>query len=494
MPEKYSGEELGRQLWQAKQSFRYFLRNHVYIADRTSEGDLRGVLKWRWWPAHESMVADLETHPRLVVAKARQLGMSWMLAARRVWQAMFQANSLHGVVSAGETEAVEFVWKCAFIIAHLPYEPLPTLAVENSLELEFTASHGRIMGFPSTPKAGRGYTFTTFTADEAAFHPYASRNFAAYSTATTGEIAIVSSAGDDERQVLTDWFQRMWKMARNGENGFYAKFYPPSHNPTHTEEWLAARKAELLATPGQFEREHPSTPEEAFASMLTLRFNPDAVRDGMAYAMTQVPVKPDVAEVGDNPYLTVWAYPTPGASYVMATDPAEGKGRDYTTTVVLETRTLRHVATLRDRVQEPTTHASQAVRLARWYNNAFWVVERAKGEAIIGVAMAQGCRLYREFRTPNSVGVPGFPITAQTRPGLIDDLGKVIASRELNSPDQNFWAECGIFVTTDGKPQALKGGHDDLPSAMWYAVRGARQPEALVSQEAYSMGALVEAY
>ena len=172
----FAGDDLRREMTLAALDFRYFLKNHVYIADRTPDGQLRGVLKWEWWPVHDEICDDLlgtaTTPPqaRLTMLKARQIGISWLLAAYQLHGAMFTPNFLGGEVSAGQDESAELVTKAIFILAHLPYASIPTLSTENKSELKFNATNGAIVAFPSTPNAGRGYTFSRFIADEAAFH------------------------------------------------------------------------------------------------------------------------------------------------------------------------------------------------------------------------------------------------------------------------------------------------------------------------------------
>lgn len=487
-PGLYAGEDLARELVEASESFAYFLRHHVYIAERNPSGDVTGVIQWEWWPdVHDPMTEDLERAERLIILKARQLGVSWMLAAWMVHGAMFMPNFLGGVVSAGEAEATEFLWKCHFIIDHLPWDPPPTLETDNSLELGFAASGGRIIGYPSTPKAGRGYTFSRWVTDEAAFHQYAARNFAAYSAATVGPIVIVSSAGDDERRVTTDWFQRMWLGARDGANRFAARFYPVSVRPGRDEEWKADKRAEMAATPGQYEREYPETPEQAFRSMLLLRFDVAAIDEGVAYAKTQRPLE----AVNDLPdilrgcaALRVWSTPRPGVPYVIGGDGSKGVGADYADAVVMEARTLRTVAELWSNTMEPAEFGARLAALAKWYNNAWSMIGRRWGETLIVQLTLAGCRVWAE-RTPAQIregkpGIPGFDETGHSKPALIDDLALAIQSRALTDPSPAFWGECAVYILdpTTGKTNAAVGHHDDTVTARALAVRMAAQPGA----------------
>lgn len=489
---RYAGIELANELVKCTESFEHFLRRHVYIAERNPSGDVMGVTKWEWWAdIHPKLVNDLEQQQRLIVLKARQLGVSWALAAWMVHGAMFTPNFNGGVVSAGEDEAQEFIWKCQFVLDHLPWETVPTLSTQNTLELQFAASKGKISGFPSTPKAGRGGTYSRWVTDEAAFHPYAARNYAAYGAATDGAIVIVSSAGDDERKVTTDWFQRQWTAARDGENNYVARFYHPSVRPGRDDAWKAAKRAEMAVTPGQYDREYPETPEQAFRSMLLLRFDVAAIDHGVAYAKTQQPI----AALNDlpyplqnKPYLTVWATPNPSTPYIVGADGAKGVGLDFADAVVMEARTLRTVAELRSNVVEPAEFGAQVAALAKWYNDAWCMVGRKWGETIlVQLAVAQ-CRVWHE-RTPAQIqsgakGIPGFDETGQSKPALIDDLAEAIKTGQLSDPSPVFWQECSVYTldANTGKTEAASG-HDDTVIARALGVRMSGQPGAQSGHE-----------
>ena len=487
LSDKFSGPDLGREVIRADRSFEYFLRNHVYIAERNPQGDVTGVIKWEWWPdIHDQLVHDLEQEPKIIMLKARQVSVSWSLAAWYVHGAMFTANALEGGVTAGEIEAAEFVWKCQFILDHLPYDPLPTLEKSNTLELEFASSKGRILFFPSTPKAGRGYTFTRWVTDEAAFHAYAARNYAAYLGATVGPIVIVSSAGDDERKVTTDWFQRMWLGARDGTNPFKYRFYPPSVRPGRDEAWKAERRALMAATPGQYEREYLEPPEMAFRSMLRLRFDVEAIEEGAAYAAAVQPMR--AAELPQklqgSPYLTVWATPSPGQPYVIGADGSKGVGADFADAVVMEARTLRTVAEIRSNTMEPAVFGEMVAALAKWYNDAWCMVGRKWGETMLVQLSIAQCRVWHE-RTAAQIdsgatGMPGFDETGHSKPALIDGLADAIRTRQLSDPSPYFWREASVYIldAATGKTEAASGNHDDTIVARALAVRMAGQPGA----------------
>ena len=116
------------------------------------------------------------------------------------------------------------------------------------------------------------------------------------------------------------------------------------------------------------------------------------------------------------------------------------------------------------------------------------MVERSHGEAILVQLTLAGCRVWKEYSNRigpvvQAVGTPGFPMTGQTRPGLLDDFAEVIHDRSFSSPDPVFWQEAGSFVVVvtaanNKRAQAARGAHDDTQMAAALAVRMSRQPGA----------------
>lgn len=477
------------ELVKASLSFSYFLFNHVFIRDVLPDGSTRTV-QFQHWPLHDKILHDLETHKRIIDLKARQLGFSWLMAAWADWNMMFGNGFKVGMTSAGETEAVEFIDKCRFIFQHLPYETPVVLDPDNTLKLGVLGSS--IMGYPSTPKAGRGENFNLFIADEAAFHPYAQEAYASYEAATEyGQIVIVSSAGDTERQVTNDFFQRQYNGAP--DNGFIARFYPWHMRPGRDGEWYEIRKARLSGKAGQLQREYPSTVEEAFRSMLSLYFDLDAVAWGKSQSALP---KPSVKlPEGISPdHLKIWSEPRPSEPYVIYSEAAEGIGKDYTVTTIAETRSLRVVCRFRENVMTPEAHGAKARLLAVWYNSAYAGWERNKGEGIAAAFAGYG-RVYKHPQpraTRPGVVVPpaerpGLPITEQTRDFLLQQMYDVVKDGALNDPDSAFWDEAGRFIiverTTETglkhyRPQAAPGAHDDIVMSDVGIVHLAKQPGA----------------
>lgn len=287
-----------------------------------------------------------------------------------------------------------------------------------------------------------------------------------------------------------NYFHELYQRGADPEQPDWASWQMPTRtNPHIAPEEIAAAQRDL---PGPlFAQEY----EASFLALAEARFNLEVVN--AALAVCRAPLQGAAVPSGiETPYLSLWGLPRPGVPYVAYTDSAEGKGRDYTVTVVLEARTLRHVATLRDNTLEPGQHATYADKLGRWFNEAFWGVERNRGEAVLYVVGQTGYpRVYWHEESAQTLQQRlagtrpttrlGFPVTEHTRLGLIDDLAQAIDDRSLQSDDAVFWRECQSFVHNDrGRPEAAPGAHDDCVLAIAGAVRMARQPGAQTLREA----------
>lgn len=188
--------------------------------------------------------------------------------------------------------------------------------------------------------------------------------------------------------------------------------------------------------------------------------------------------------------LRVYQLPIPGRAYVQYTDPAEGKGRDYCGTGWMDAVTLQIVAVLEDNTREPQKHADIAVDVGEWYNRPLTGFERAKGEAIAMVFGRRSVpRIYEHVDNPNSPqqwanGIeekrrPGFPMTEQSKRGLIDRLADRIDSMATATPDKRMLEQARSYIVTERMTtEAEAGGHDDLVYVWAGCLLMAEQPGA----------------
>ncbi len=270
---------------------------HVYIEsdDAKHPGPVRFNLfgyqarRAIWWAKRRSEV----------VLKPRQMGFSWLLAALKVWTSGCHEAWHSAVFSRRLREAKKQLWRCAYIVDHYAApELLSPYASKSTEQIEF-ANGSTIIAFPSTEDVGISYTFQLVVADEGAFHPYGSANYAAYfpAIAPGGQFILNSTA--NPKLGPNGFFYDMWEDAQctlphshapfegslglepredcESPSGLRAVFIHWSERPGRDEEWRAEQKRRLRRQADSFDAFYPDTPEAAFVGKEGLvfpQFNP----------------------------------------------------------------------------------------------------------------------------------------------------------------------------------------------------------------------------
>jgi hypothetical protein len=218
------------------------------------------VIRMELWPHLAERAAAWQTGLSEDILKARQLGLSWLLAAYAVYVGRkSHANVL--LISQGLLESKELLEKVEFIATHYlapgaEWDAKSPIRLRKSTGTDLRIEGGgTIRALPSTADAGRSFTASLVVVDEAAFHDYAEENYRAYypTVADGGQLLVVSTSAGP-----AGWFfQRFVRSLR-------AVFIPWWARPDRGTAWLAETKAEM--TTEEFQREFPATQEEAFAA------------------------------------------------------------------------------------------------------------------------------------------------------------------------------------------------------------------------------------
>ena len=120
-----------------------------------------------------------------------------------------------------------------------------------------------------------------------------------------------------------------------------------------------------------------------------------------------------------------------------------------------------------------------AVRLAKWYNDALLVIEsntlemqqNSEGDGsqyvLDKAAEIYGAHLYCRESPPEDItdGVPrkwGFHTNAKTKPLILDFAQWAISERAWDEPSEHCLDEFSMYVIEAGKYTAPKGKHDDI--------------------------------
>lgn len=358
-------------------------------------------------PYQDALLVD--TAPRVIVAKSRQIGIS-QAAAFIVAVEMLNAGTVL-VISRDQGAAGDFL---GYVRTALLGDPeAPELVTDNAYELAL-ANGGTAVAQPATRKAGRGTPATLVILDEQAWQDYAALIWTAVLptlAATDGRLIVLSSVNGQG-----NLFHQLWQAATAGAHlaaetvgpdgargqgaGWSWHFFPWSVHP----DWRA--------TPGWYAAQVDRLGAEAAGQ----EFGVDFLRSGAARFDPD-----DIDALWRMPALLP---PEVGHRYVTAWDIARKRDATVGFTFDVSTAPFRVVAYERHlRLSYP----EQARRIeARHvaYPGETWVESNGPGDPLI------------QFLT---VPVKEFVTTALTKRNALDALLLLLQRRELIAPHLPEW-------------------------------------------------------
>ncbi len=459
-----------------------FVRECVHIYDATGQDWVRFEL----WPAQSETLATMAGSRKLVVLKARQLGITWLCLSYALWLLIFSAPATVLLFSLREEEAKELLWRLRGMYERLPGW-LRARAVTHSNETRWILSNGsRALAFST--RSGRSYTGTLALVDEADFV----RDLPQFLNAVKptidagGQLFLVSTS--DKKQPVSA-FKNLFRAAGGTppEGGEYRRIFLPWYaRPGRDEAWRATVQAEMYAQRGthdDFYAEYPATAEEALAAeQLDRRLPWVHLREVGAPSGGDLPKVPPPPEGVALPGLVVWEQPVPGRRYVIGADPAEGNpNSDESAATVLDAVTWGQVAELAGKI-EPSMFAGYMDEIGRWYNGADVMVERNNhGHLVIReLQRLGGLRLLEGYD-----GKVGWLSNIKGKPllyGLVADAVRdgVCVIRGGETAAQLASIEASTL-------HAPRGLHDDRADAFALAIAGvawkaAAAPSTVVAQ------------
>lgn len=499
-----------RGLWQAPAAcgsadalpaFPAFLSTYVYIKDA-------GGTKFSPWPWQSELATALPLLKRVQCYKARQLGMSWVVAAYGLHTALTNPGGDVLLMSQTEPDAIELLAKCKFIFDHLPDALKPELGRDNTKILEFAGLHSAIRALPSTERAGRGFTGKLVVADEHAFHQWAEANMAAVDPTIEagGQFISLSSANG-----VGNLFHQLWTKATQtrepliptpgpdgaftfggklealaktlGPSAWAGLFLPYNVRPGRTDAWWDAKKAETTPT-WLIYQEYPREPEEGFVqtgrpvfAKEYLDLHKRATRDPLPKAQW-----PAELAAWNPEELRLFALPVAGHHYVAGADVAEGlEHGDYCALSVLDRDAAERpeqVVTLHGH-WPPDEWAKLIDVLARLYPG-LWAVER-NNHGLATILKLQELKtpgLYREAPVQTKPGQAaeqgkvGWTTSSVTKPLMIDELEEGLRTFGLTLRDVLYFPELTFYQTKpNGATGAPAGQWDDRVIALAIALQ-----------------------
>jgi hypothetical protein len=452
----------------ASRSFVDFL-DHVKVIEPPPG---RGVIPFAKWE-HLMEVVELFGTERLIsILKARQVGLSWLLAAYACWTALYHQGANVMLFSQGELEAKALLQKVRSIYDELPPHLQGVLTTNSTTEMRFEDMGSKVTALPSTEKAGRGETGTLVIQDEADFHEYADANYAAIKPTIDagGQLIQVSTSN---KKNMSSLFKALYREAP--DNGFSKRFYSWSVRPERDQAWYDRVRREAPDTAEMnsdlyMEQEYPRTEEEALAASRVLSaFDADVLESMMD------DVRKPVANIG---LANIYQKPSVGKRYMAGSDSSHGVGADFGVTVVMDATTGMVVADIVANYISPEDLAVETVDLLEKYHNPIWAIEDNEW-GILAIRRAQELEypnLYERLRPGRTSGTqvmrPGWHTDEKTRYILWGELIQAVKDRLIVIPNREGLIQFTSVIRNPdkgGRIEAMTGAHDDYPLAVGIA-------------------------
>lgn len=444
-----------------------------------------GPVPFDLWPSQREALHEALNEKYLIILKARQLGVTWVLGALLgLWECMAYPTGETLVLSKTEDDAKHVIERANFLYDSLP--PLLQAIFPRSIERvdRIGIQHGpmvsSLISLSSAGGAGRSRTFRRVIADERAHWENSDERMASIkpTIGDVGKLVELSTAKgyNSFRDTYLGAVDPGEDTARG--NGYRRLFFGALARPDRDEEWVERERRNL----GMYgPQELPLTASEAFLASGNCVFEEDSLHQLLEGHCTP-PVERVDLRVPDpmgalrgqeivarpNGNWEVWSRPREGRRYVVAADPCGGgAGRDFAYAFVADADSWDQVAAFHGR-PEPVEFARQLFMASVWYNDALLAPEvNNHGQAVVAALNEwRYPNLYRRRRTDQRVAAMtemyGWETTVKSRAAMLGDLKDAIRHLDLGIRDAKVIGECLTFVEDGrGREEAEEGNHDD---------------------------------
>lgn len=463
-----------------------------------------------------------------IISKSRQLGCSTITVALSIRECVIHDNSTCVLISHNQSSTNDIFAKLKQQFYSLPDWLRPELLTNNRQALTFANGSSITCMTAGNKDCGRGATYNGIVhLSEFSFWKNQDTQLKSILQAVSSSATVVIESTSNGFNKYSELFLQ----AQNGENSFKPFFfnwingrslfekqykqavkeYKAKHNNKMltVDEYDEEEKelAKIGMTPEQavwrrnkisvsgldaFHIEFPSTPQESFvatgssvfdnkrvctvlSSIIERKINPlalDKIKGIPALLRKHV----------QNKSFLIWDIPKKGEKYYLGVDVAEGLGgkRDYSTIFVMDSNG-NQCAEFRSNKIKPYEFADIVYEVGIWFNKGMLTIEKASG----GHSVIERLRYdkhymnmikyktYDEFN--RMIWNVGFDTNNKTKSIAVNDAREWFDKGLICINSKNLLEEMKVFVAEDnGSMNAVSGSHDDLISALWLCIQGAK--------------------
>jgi len=421
-------------------------------------------------PEQLDIIDTIKNNDRVIILKARQLGISTLCRAYAFWHYYISNKTITSAVVSNKYQSVIELLKIdKRFIEGLPDPLKRKIKTEKRDELIFDSNRSQVKGFSGGGSNIRGYTFNFCHISEFDFLDEPDEVLAnMIASANSGKIVLESTAnyyGSVMHNMILDAkYSGAWKVVFLPWNTFkeYRVAVPAGGMILEAEEQELIQKYNLdleqvawrrfkIWEMGKekFHREYPLSIDEAYAVSGKNYFEADVLKDIKEHKCTGTPYHE-------------FQFPGGGDQYVIGLDPASGVGQDYSVAYVLSRNTLAPAAILASNKLSIREFAERVIKLSAKYKNALVVCElNNHGHAFKEVFHSNSFYRYEMFKT-----------SMKSKLALYDLLRTYIEEKLITEIDDITLMEMKNLLKDEKglAPSHGPSGHDDRVIAFMLAL------------------------
>jgi len=458
MSYQLSKKELVQEIVKSGKDPNYFINNYVRISH-----PVRGLIPFKTYDYQEELLESFNDHRFNVILKARQMGITTIMAGYISWMMLFHRDKNILVMATKFQTASTLVKKVKAIIKALPsWIRLTNISVDNRTSFEL-GNGSQIKAASTAFDAGRSEALSLLIIDEAAHVEGLDELWTGLSpTIATGGRCIVASTPNG----VGNWFHQTYTESNLELNSFNNVKLMWYRHPDRDQKW--------------FDSETKNMSKRQIAQEYMCNFN--ASGETVIHPDDIKRISEEVCEpkhkTGFDRNFWIWKEYNSACSYLLSADVARGDGKDYSVFHILNLNTMEIVAEYQGK-PSPDIYAEYIYNVGKEYGNCMIVVENNNiGYTVVEKIKDLGyTNVYHSIKSTHeyieqfategrSDCVPGFTTSGKTRPMIIAKLEEFIRNKIIKIYSPRLLNEIKTFVWNKTKPEAMRGYNDDLMIAL----------------------------
>lgn len=439
----------------------YFIDNYARIVH-----PVKGSILFKLFPFQREVLEDFIDYRFNIINKARQLGLSTLVAAYCAWFMLFHKDKSILVMATQFATAANLTKKVKKIIMGLPpWLRISDFTTDNAVAFELK-NGSSIKASSTSITAGRSEALSLLIIDEAAHVENCEELWTSlYPTISTGGRCIAVSTPNG----AAGWFYRKFIDAEAGINDFHHNRLMWDIHPERNEEWFA--------------NETRNMSQKQIAQELLCEFlaSGQTVVDAKDIKWVETCVKEPSRRDGYDKNIWIWEDFKQECQYLLTADTARGDGADFSTFAILNLKTMEVDVEYQGKI-DIDSFARMLMNYGKEYGGCMIVGENNNiGFAVLTKLIewgypnlyysTKGTQEFLDAWEAENVGnsIVGFSMTGKIRPLLFAKFEEYIRAKQVIFKSARFANELKTFIWNNGRPEAQKDCNDDLCCAYAFA-------------------------